>query len=165
MQLVGDVVAAGRSVSDVCAELKRRYANVLRDPEVTVNVETYRALVTYVGGEVRSPGLISLTPGMTVLQAIVAAGGYLRGSNLKNVLVIREQGTDKPQMMLVNVNSAIRSFDTSEDLRLRARDVVIVPQTGVVQAGVIVQQYINDLLPFFKSFNLTYNFGIPTAGR
>jgi len=165
VQIAGDVVAAGRSIGEVSAELKQRYSNVLRDPELTVNVDTYRAQVVYVGGEVHAPGVVALAPGMTVLQGIVSAGGYLQSSNLKKVLIIREQGTDKPQMLMVDLNPSLQALDTSDNLRLRARDMVVVPMSGVARAGVIVQQYINDILPFSRSVNLNYDFGQQTVIR
>jgi protein involved in polysaccharide export with SLBB domain len=165
VQLAGELRAAGQSVRLLREELLKRYTRVLKDPELSVNVESYRSRVAYVGGEVRNPGVVALATGMTVVQAIISVGGYLRSADLGNVLVIRNQGSESPQFLVVNVAAEIRSLDASEDLRMRVRDIVIVPMSGVAEAGVVVQQYINDLVPLMKSFNLNYNFGIPPAAR
>jgi protein involved in polysaccharide export with SLBB domain len=165
LQLLGDVHAAGRSIPELRAELIKLYSRFLKDPEVSVNVESYRSLVSYVGGEVRNPGVVPLAPGMTALQAILSAGGYLRSGDMQNVVIIRDQGGQSPTFLIVNLQDEIRLLHLAEDVRLQPKDVVIVPISGIAEAGVLVQQYINDLLPLVKAFNLNYNFGIPPTAR
>jgi polysaccharide export outer membrane protein len=73
--LIGDVVASGRTVDDVEAELTQRLGSgFLINPRVSVDVAEYRPI--YVIGGVRLPGLVPYTPGLSVLGAIAAAGGH-----------------------------------------------------------------------------------------
>ncbi len=74
--LLGDVRAAGLTPSAlqaaIAAGLKR--ANMLRDPQVTVEVSQYRPV--FVLGEVNKPGQYPYQPGMTVVGAVAEAGGF-----------------------------------------------------------------------------------------
>jgi polysaccharide biosynthesis/export protein len=73
--LIGSVVARGKTLQEleaaIAGQLRKGY---LRDPDVTVEVDRYRAI--YVMGEVGQPGQYSYAPGMTVQNAVAAAGGF-----------------------------------------------------------------------------------------
>jgi polysaccharide export outer membrane protein len=76
LPLVGNIHAGGTTASSLAtrieaALLKARY---MRDPKVSVEVQTFRPF--YVLGEVRKPGEFPYTVGSTVLSAIARAGGY-----------------------------------------------------------------------------------------
>lgn len=79
-----------------------------------------------VEGWVSTPGAVNLTPGMTVLGAIAAAGGALFSSNGE---ILRSGSGDQRLTLPVNL-SAIRS-GASPDLPLQAGDVVIVDRSVV----------------------------------
>lgn len=86
--LVGEVPARGRTVqqleSDIAAGLRDGF---LRNPDVSVEVDRYRSI--WVMGEVGSAGQYSYTPGMTVQNAIAAAGGFTERANQGNADVTR----------------------------------------------------------------------------
>jgi len=73
--LIGRVRAAGLTVrtiqQDVTARLKKDF---LVNPQVTVEVETYRSQLVYVTGQVRTPGPVPLMGNMTVMEALARAG-------------------------------------------------------------------------------------------
>lgn len=73
--LIGSVAARGRTLQElevaIAQQLRKGY---LRDPDVTVEVDRYRAI--YVMGEVGQPGQYAYVPGMTVQNAIASAGGF-----------------------------------------------------------------------------------------
>lgn len=73
--LIGAVAARGRTLQElelaIARQLRKGY---LRDPDVSVEVDRYRAI--YVMGEVGQPGQYSYVPGMTVQNAVAAAGGF-----------------------------------------------------------------------------------------
>jgi len=73
---VGRIRVAGREFD----ELEDEFINRLResglvDPQVSVEIAEYRPI--YVVGDVKSPGRYQFQMGMTVLQALAAAGGFL----------------------------------------------------------------------------------------
>ena len=76
MPILGDVEAAGKSLSQVKAILRKLLIakNIMREPEVTVEVGEYRPV--YVGGDVVKPGAYPYRPGMTARDAVALAEGY-----------------------------------------------------------------------------------------
>jgi len=75
--LVGRVTAGGLSVRQITADLKKRLGppnGFLVNPQVTIDVETYRSQVVYVNGQVRVPGAVPLKGAMTIMDVLAQAG-------------------------------------------------------------------------------------------
>ena len=73
---VGRIQVAGRGFDELEDEVaKRLRESGLLDPQVSVDVVEYRAV--YVVGDVKTPGRYPFEMGMTVLQALAVAGGFL----------------------------------------------------------------------------------------
>lgn len=73
--LVGSVPARGHSAQQLEGQIADRLRQgYLRDPDVSVEVDTYRPV--FVMGEVGAAGQYSYVPGMTVQKAIAMAGGF-----------------------------------------------------------------------------------------
>src|SRR5690606_2774927 len=77
--LVGDVVAGGLTPSQVAADIQDKLAAYVRDPQVAVILTDLRSHEYLsrirVTGAVRQPVSIPYRQGMTVLDAVLAAGG------------------------------------------------------------------------------------------
>jgi polysaccharide export outer membrane protein len=74
--LVGRVTAGNVTLRALEQELKKKLADgYLKNPQLTVGVETYRSQRILVLGEVRSPAEYQLTGDMTLLAALARAGG------------------------------------------------------------------------------------------
>ena len=90
--LVGRVQAAGLSIRAFEAALKARLKEgFFVNPQVAVVVEQYRSQRVFVTGEVRTPGMIPLTGGMTLVEALTRAGGVNAGSSSGEVAIVREK--------------------------------------------------------------------------
>jgi len=75
--LLGRVSVAGKKVPDIEHELRTLLADgFLREPQVTVSVGAFRSQQIFVLGEVKLPGPVPLTGGMTLIEALVRAGSY-----------------------------------------------------------------------------------------
>jgi polysaccharide export outer membrane protein len=88
MPLIGFVAARGRTTSeieqDIAAKLR---AGFLRSPDVSVEVARYRPF--FAMGEVNAAGQYSYVAGMTVQQAVAAAGGFTPRADRYSVKVTR----------------------------------------------------------------------------
>jgi polysaccharide export outer membrane protein len=80
----------------------------------------------YVQGEVKAPGQVKYTKGLTVMTAIAAAGGFTPLGSPRRVTVVRGEGAKK-EVLRVNVND-IMSDPESRDVLLKPNDVITVPQ-------------------------------------
>ena len=75
--LVGRITAGGISVRQITADLKKRLGppdGFLVNPQVNIEVETYRSQVVYVNGQVRVPGAVPLKGAMTIMDVLAQAG-------------------------------------------------------------------------------------------
>jgi len=88
MPLIGTVPAAGRSTDMLSREIAGRLrGGFIRDPSVSVEVETYRPF--FIMGEVAAGGQFPYVSGMTVQHAVAIAGGFTPRANRGNVEVTR----------------------------------------------------------------------------
>lgn len=86
--LIGDVDASGATADQLATRLEARLAHgFLRDPNVTVEVATYRPF--FVLGEVGTPGQFPYVPGITAETAIAVAGGFTDRANRRVVRISR----------------------------------------------------------------------------
>lgn len=89
---IGEVKAAGLRPSALQKAIETAYkvAEIFTHPTVQVTPNREAATqVIYVSGEVRAPGRIALTPGMTIHDAITSAGGPTEFAGMKKVKFTR----------------------------------------------------------------------------
>jgi protein involved in polysaccharide export with SLBB domain len=159
LELVDDVLAAGRTAAELKAELARLYAPTLKQPAVTVIVREIAPRRVYVGGEVGAPGLMEVTGRLTLVQALFQAGGLRRSSQAGNVVILRYQGTDRPAFMKVDITKALSTGDPRNDVMLQPLDIVWVPKTKIARIDDFMDQYIRQVIPIPLSLGVTYILG------
>ena len=155
--LLGAVRAGGMTVAAFRSMLQQAYASKLRVAELDVVVRNYASSRIYVGGEVKTPGVLALPGPTDVLQGVLMAGGFLNTARSAEVVVIRRRADHTPMVRTVNVRRFTGSADPRDDLLLQASDVIFVPKSDIAEFDLFVDQYLNQALPFSKSFN--YNAG------
>jgi polysaccharide export outer membrane protein len=113
--------AEGQTLSELQRAVQRAYVEDGIYRRITVNVviptQSY-----FVRGEVRQPGRFPLTGGITVLQAIAAAGGYTEFANPRRINIIRDGET------LIE-NARQMEQNPEEDRPVKAGDVIVVPRS------------------------------------
>lgn len=155
MQLIGEVVAAGRSPNELSVLLKQKYGKELKNPEITVIVRSFGSRV-YVDGEVKKPGELELLRPLTVMQAISRAEG-LTEKAWKEALVIRRIKGREPLVMKLDIDDVVTGRDFSQDIGLVPFDIVYVPRSPIANVNLWVHQYIRANIPitfglFFAPF-------------
>ena len=133
--VVGDEVAAGRTIPDLAATLRTDYSKELQNPRLTVVVKSFAPTRIYVGGEVNNPGeFVDVGPNLTLSQAISRAGGVkMMTSDDNKVFIIRRGPGDVPQFLSTRFDAVMWGKDPSTDVRLAPYDVVFVPRTGAAE--------------------------------
>ena len=82
LPLVGDVLAAGKSPSELSQAIGQALQTrigLVEPPSISVEVVQFRPF--YIVGDVDRPGEYAYRPGLTLLQAITIAGGGPRSRN------------------------------------------------------------------------------------
>ena len=135
--LIGRVKAAGMTLRGFETELKRKLADgYFKNPQVTVGVETYRSQRVFVMGEVRGPGPVPLTGGMTLIEALARAGSTLPTASGEVAIVRAPRGAKGPVMPneekdIDVVRASIKDLESgamSQNVELHDGDTIFVPR-------------------------------------
>ncbi len=153
LQLVGEIEAAGKAPEELRQELLKLYEAHLKDPEITVIANTLGNQRIFVGGEVRLPGVIIMSGRMTVLEAIMQAGGFDKTSAKMNSVVVIRHRDGKQYARSINLNKALQKPE-SDPLYLAPCDVVFVPRTAIDRLDQWVEKYVNQIVP--RNFYANY---------
>ena len=140
MRLVGMSVAAASAV------VQKAYAAVVVDPEVSLSMVKVSAETVYVTGEVKRDGPVAYVPGMTLSQAVAAAGGYVITAKSNDVRILRNVGTETAKTYRVDLWNALH--DEAPDFLVLPGDVVFCQTSVIADVGDWITLHIARLLPF-----------------
>ena len=91
--LIGAIPAAGKSPAGLEREIRDALAaGYLKNPQVSVIVKDFKSKKISVFGQVKKPGTLSYSDGMTVVEAISMAGGFTNMARKNEVNVTRKHG-------------------------------------------------------------------------
>jgi len=127
MAFLGDVNAAGLTISELADRLKTGLARQINNPGVTVNLVEYGSQKIVVEGSVVRPGIYELPPGTTLLGALATAGDPDKFARVKSIAIIRTD--DKGRLLAVVDLHAVRAGKTIDPV-LQANDRVVVGVSG-----------------------------------
>jgi polysaccharide biosynthesis/export protein len=122
--LVGDMPAAGLTPMALGADITQRLKKYIQDPVVTVVVLGVNSQRIFLAGEVGHVGPLMLTPGMTTLQAILAAGGLSQFANSKHIYILRKVD-GKEQKLPFNYKQALKG--ENQGVPLLPGDTIVIP--------------------------------------
>jgi polysaccharide biosynthesis/export protein len=146
MQLIGDVVAGGKTVAELSRELEQSYAQEVKTPRVTIQVRSYGSQKVFVTGEVNRPGVISLIGGLDVLSAIGEAGGVRQSGKSSTVILIRKGPDGKAVARKLSLGSTSKP-KADASLRLQPFDAIIVTPRLIAKLDRWVDEYIRQISP------------------
>ena len=155
--LLDDVEAAGLTAAALDEKLTVGYSKFFRDPQVSVIVRAFSNLRVYVGGEVGQPGPVSLRGDVTALEAILQVGGFRPSARLDSVILLRNDGTDRPVSQKLNFKELLSKGGT--DVRLQPFDVLYVPLSRIAAVDRFVDQYMRQMLPISLTAGFSYIMG------
>jgi protein involved in polysaccharide export with SLBB domain len=128
--LLNDVDAAGLTPAELGKRLSALYVEQeFREPRLTVVVMNFSGYSVYVGGEVGQPGQVPLAGDLTLMSAVIKAGGFRDTAAVKNVILLRDSGSGAPVTITANVEDVIRK--SKPDMVLQPGDVVYVPKSAI----------------------------------
>lgn len=151
LALLGEVKAAGRTTTQLAADLTRLYGKYLKQPSISVTVREFRVDRIYILGQVSRPGEYQLRPGIGIMELLANAGGPTGRADLAKVVVIRGR-TEAQQLNLLEAFATNRN----PDVKLLAGDVLFVPETDkrIVVLGQINRPGAYELLEGQRVSNL-----------
>jgi len=151
--VVDDLQVAGLTLAQLDEKLTALYVKSESENAERLTVSIVNAEgdslgdVVYVGGEVNTPGPVSLRGRtMTLFEAIGAAGGHLKASaNLRNILLLRR--LDSGGMRSWALDADVYSWGQQTPILLQPRDMVFIPNTAIDELNIWVDKYIRQMIP------------------
>jgi polysaccharide export outer membrane protein len=129
-QLVEDMVAVGKSPSQLARDIEKVLSEFVRQPQV--NVMVGEAVSTYsqvkVMGQVREPKALPFREGLRVLDVVLASGGLTDFAAPNRARIVREVG-GKTVETRVKLGDLLNKGDLKQNHVLKPGDVLIVPQS------------------------------------
>ena len=129
--LIGDVEAGGKTPTEVSAAIAEKLKAYVRDPQVAVILTELRSHEylsrVRVTGAVRQPVSIPYRQGMTVLDAILAAGGTTEFAAPDRTELYRKSG-DTTKAYAVRLDDILQKGDLATNYPAQPGDVITVPQ-------------------------------------
>jgi len=142
--LIGRIKAGGLTLRQFEADLKKRLVDggFFRDPQVSVAVDQYASQRVFVVGEVRSPGPITLTGDMKLIEVLSRAGSALPTASGEAVIVHAPAGktattatlpdeADDGDIVRVNLKE-LQEGGKANNVALRDGDTIFVPRAETI---------------------------------
>jgi polysaccharide export outer membrane protein len=125
LPLLNDMQAAGLTPSELAAELTKSLNKFVTNPQVTIIVTQINSQRFFLGAAAR-PGAYTLSPEMTILQALSNAGGFTTYANSKKIYLLRQEN-GKQQKLSFNYKDVISGKRTEQNITLKNGDTIVVP--------------------------------------
>lgn len=133
---VGTIVAAGLTREQLTQALTKRLVRQVLRPRVNVSVQqTHPRQVSMTGQGVHLPGVYDWRPGMTLLDAIAAAGGVAQAPELTDALLINSRTAQADPIDLVKL---IEQGDQAQNVSLQPGDIILMSPRDPAKAYVQV---------------------------
>ena len=124
---IGDVQASGRTPRQLQDDISKKLASFISEPDVTVIVQETHSQKINVLGQVGHPGTFLLTDSTTVLDAIALAGGFKDFAKQKQIYVLRQNSDGTQARLPFNYKDVVKGKNVEQNVKLQARDTVVVP--------------------------------------
>jgi len=137
LPVVRDVVAVGKTPSQLADELTRKLKEYVQNPVVAISVKELNSYNIFILGEVQRPGKYPLKSKTTLLQGLTIAGGFTPIAARNQVVIFRfsENGSGT-KTIGASYDDIVLRGGVSQNLELKAGDTVVVPsETMVVFPG------------------------------
>ena len=140
--LVENVVAAGRTPTELDDLLTQELSRFLRNPKIDVEVVEYKSKVVSLLGSIQSldrstdrtgQGRYPLKTRTTVLDLILEAGGSTPEAQLDEVQLIRMGRTYE-----LDIQQTLNTGDDTQNVALQGGDIVILPGTNLRSKKVVM---------------------------
>lgn len=129
--LVEDMVAAGKTPSQLSGDIEKALLEYVKSPEVTVIVSDFSSTFDQqvrVLGEAQKPIALPYQSGMTVLDVMVAVGGLTEFAAGNRAVLIRGKGEERKSYRL-KLDDLLRKGNISANVPVLPGDVILIPES------------------------------------
>nr|WP_294523662.1 XrtA/PEP-CTERM system exopolysaccharide export protein [uncultured Rhodopila sp.] len=130
--LIEDIVAAGKTPTQLAREIEQKLAKYVQDPNVTVIVRNFIGpsdRQVRVIGEAAEPVAIPYRDHMTLLDVMIATKGLTKYASGNRAMIVRLEPEGKQQTIKVRLSDLIKDGDISQNVEMKPGDTLIIPQS------------------------------------
>jgi polysaccharide export outer membrane protein len=127
--LVDELVAQGKTSSEIARDVEKALGKLVRDPVVTIIVTSFVGPYSEqirVVGEATKPQSLAYKQNMTVLDVMIAVGGLTDFADGNGASITRAAEGDK--RYTVRLKDLIKRGDISANVEMKPGDILIIPQ-------------------------------------
>ena len=129
--LVPDVVAAGKTPTQLGADIAASLKRYVQDPNVTVMVRSFQGPLdrqVRVIGEATDPQAIPYRENMSLLDVMIATKGLTKFAAGNRAVIVRREGGAEHRIH-VHLSDLIKDGDITQNVQMRPGDTLIIPQS------------------------------------
>jgi len=123
IESLGVISIAGLSMSQAVDTLEKRVANELFGTTVSINLGKLKAMNIFLAGEIKNPGMYSVSALTSVTQALYQAGGITELGSIRNIQVLR----NGEHVNTFDAYDLLIKGSSTNDIRLKSGDVLLIP--------------------------------------
>jgi len=133
LPLIGDVVAVGKTTSQLADAISGKLKEYKENPQVSIIVSQVNSYAIYVLGEVARPGKFPLKSKTTILQAVTLAGGFTTTAARNKLVVFRfSESGEKDVKIKASYDDIVLRDGAGQNITLKPGDTLVVPSENMV---------------------------------
>lgn len=148
LPLVGQIMAADRTLAELERDASDAYAGQLVRPVVEVTLKQAGPIRFWVDGEVRTPGVYEMFGDVDAYQAVIQAGGFLPTARTQEVALIRRGPGGRAMLRVLDLRPR-----SGMAVALRRGDIVYVPRSTLGELANFFTQ-VRNALPIGFSYSI-----------
>jgi polysaccharide biosynthesis/export protein len=129
--LVEDLVAVGKTPSELARDIEARLSEYIRSPQVNIIVTNPMSRFSEIKviGQVGTPGAVPYRDGMTLLDVILEVGGLTEFAAGNRARLVRKDENGKTQEIKVKLESLVKKGKLKENMEVQPGDMIVVPES------------------------------------
>ena len=133
MPIIRDIMAVGKTPSQLAEEMTTKLKEYVQNPVVAVSLKEVNSSNIFMLGEVARPGRYPLKSKTTLLQGITIAGGFTPIAARNQMVIFRfTESATGMKRLTASYDEIVLSGGITENFELKSGDTVVVPSEAMV---------------------------------
>ncbi|MEP7311048.1 MAG: XrtA/PEP-CTERM system exopolysaccharide export protein [Pseudomonadota bacterium] len=129
--LVEDMVAVGKTPTQLARDVEKVLAEFIRSPKVNIivaNAVSANSQVRVVG-LATTPRALPYREGLTVMDVVITVGGLSEFAAGNRAKIVRAVPGDKPKELRVRLKDLLEKGDMRQNIVMQPGDVLVIPES------------------------------------
>jgi len=129
--LVEDMVAVGKTPTQLARDIEKVLGEYIRTPKVNVIVTSAASANSQVRvvGQAVTPRALPYRDGLTVMDVVIAVGGLSEFAAGNRAKIMRENSGGKPKEIKVRLRDLLDKGDLRQNHTMQPGDVLVIPES------------------------------------